>query len=379
MKKVLFLSYTSVFGGAESVLCDYLKENNVNENYIYTTNKKYIIREYGKYLKKENIYASSKMNIISIRKHPLIAIKNLFYNLYKINIIVKKNNIDILYGNNTLDIALLVLYKKYLNKNIKIVSHIHDIIEEKNYKSKFIKKYNQYVNKFIVPSIVTKKALLKCSIEEKKIEVVYNGISIDNRKKEENTINYLKDKYGIDRNKTIFCFIGHICRRKRLDLFINIVNQLNKNENKYIGIIVGKIAEDDYYTSIEKILNSSIIYLGEVERKHVLEEIYPIVDILILTSDKDPLPTVILEAMSKNVLVIARDVDGVKEIIDNGEDGIIFPYNISVLEMADIVKKVLDMTKQEKLNMKNKAKIKINIKFNPLLKQEIINDILNKI
>lgn len=379
MKKILFLSYTNVFGGAESVLCDYLRNNNVNENYIYTTNKNYIIQEYEKYLKKENIYVSNKMNIISIRKHPLIAIKNLFYNLYKINFIVKKNNIDILYGNNTLDIALLILYKKYLNKNIKIVSHIHDIIEENNYKSKFIKKYNQYVNKFIVPSIATKKALLNCSIEEKNIEVVYNGISIDNRKKEENIINYLKDKYGIDKNKTIFCFIGHICRRKRPDLFINIVNQLNKNENKYIGIIIGKIVEDDYYAGIEKNLNSSIIYLGEVERKYVLEEIYSMADVLILTSDKDPLPTVILEAMSKNVLVIARDVDGVKEIIDNKENGVIFPYNSNLLEIIDVIKSVLNMSEQGKLNMINKAKAKINIKFNPLLKQKIINDILNKI
>lgn len=379
MKKILFLSYTNVFGGAESVLCDYLKENNANENYIYTTNKNYIIREYEKYLEKDKIYMSEKMNIVSIRKHPFVAIKNLFYNLYKINIIVRKNNIDVLYGNNTLDIALLVLYKKYLNRNIKVVSHIHDIIEKKDYKSKFIKKYNQYVDKFIVPSMVTKKALLNCNIEEKKIEVVYNGISIDDRKKEENKINYLKDKYGIGKNKTIFCFIGHICRRKRPDLFVNIINQLNKNENKYIGVIVGKIAEDDYYASIEKSLNSSVIYLGEVERKYILEEIYSIADILILTSDKDPLPTVILEAMSRNVLVISRNVDGVKEIIDNGENGVIFPYNSNISEIIDIIKKVLNMTEQEKLNMKNKAKIKINMKFNPLLKQKIINDILDKV
>lgn len=62
MKKILFLSYTNVFGGAESVLCDYLKENNVNENYIYTTDANYIIKEYEKYLEKDKIYGSVTTN-----------------------------------------------------------------------------------------------------------------------------------------------------------------------------------------------------------------------------------------------------------------------------------------------------------------------------
>lgn len=381
MKKILFLSYTNVFGGAESVLCDYLKENNVNENYIYTTDANYIIKEYEKYLEKDKIYISEKMNIVSIRKHPFVAIKNLLYNLYKINVIVRKNNIDILYGNNTLDIVLLVLYKKYLNKNIKVVSHIHDIIEKKDYKSKFVEKYNQYVNKFIVPSMATKKALLSCNIEEKKIEVVYNGIFIDNKKKEINKMDYLKlkDKYGIDKGKIVFCFIGHICKRKRLDLFVDVIKQLNKSENKYIGIIIGKIIEEDYYNSIKNKMDSSIVYLGEMERKNILEEIYSIVDILMLTSDKDPLPTVILEAMSKNVLVVARDVDGVREIVDNEKTGMIFSYNSSIIEITNVIKKLLSMNEQEKLNMKNKAQNKIKEKFNPILKQKIINNILKMI
>lgn len=60
------------------------------------------------------------MDIVSIRKKTIKAILNIFYNLYKINEIVKKYEIEILYGNNTLDILLI----KYINSNIKIVSYI---------------------------------------------------------------------------------------------------------------------------------------------------------------------------------------------------------------------------------------------------------------
>ena len=179
LKNVLFISYTNIFGGAESVLCDYLRNNN-NNIYIYTTNEKEVVIEYEKVLPKRKIYTSNKMNIVSIRRNTFKAIKNMLYNLFFIHSIVRKNKIDILYGNNTLDVVLIVLYKKFFNKNIKIISHIHDIID-KNYIKIFIEKNNKYIDKFIVPSIATKKSLITCKVNSSKIVVVYNGISIDEK------------------------------------------------------------------------------------------------------------------------------------------------------------------------------------------------------
>ena len=59
-------------------------------------------------------------------------------------------------------------------------------------------------------------------------------------------------------------------------------------------------------------------YLGELPRKLLLEEIYPMIDFLMLTSDRDPLPTVILEAMNFGAIVLSRNVDGVSDIINDG-------------------------------------------------------------
>lgn len=377
MKRILFISYTNFFGGAEYVLWDYLKRIDTANVYIYTTNRKEVIDKYKQVLKKRNIFSSEKMDIVSIRKRTIKAILNIFYNLYKINEIVKKYEIEILYGNNTLDILLISLYKKYINSNIKVISHIHDILEKKMYIN-YIKRNSKYIDKFIVPSIATKKSLNSCNINNEKIEVVYNGIELYEIKKEQ--YNFIREKFNISEDKKIICIIGQICERKRQDLFIDIVNCLNKKyNNKYIGIIIGKVTDKDFYEKIKIRIKYPIIFIGNMKREEIFKYIYPNIDALILLSDRDPLPTVILEAMSKDVLVIARDVDGVKEIIDNGENGVIFPYNSSISEMVNIIKNVLDMTKQEKLDMKNKAKIKINVKFNPLLKQKIINDILNKI
>lgn len=120
MKRILFISYTNFFGGAEYVLWDYLKRIDTTNIYIYTTNRKEVIDKYRQVFEEQNIFSSKKMDIVSIRKKTIKAILNIFYNLYKINEIVKKYEIEILYGNNTLDILLI----KYLNSNIKIVSYI---------------------------------------------------------------------------------------------------------------------------------------------------------------------------------------------------------------------------------------------------------------
>lgn len=249
MKNILFVSYTNFFGGAEYVLCDYLKDNHENDIYIYTTNRKNVVNGFKSVLDSDRIFASERMDTVSIRRKPLKSIFNILCNLYKIHQIVKKHKIQIIYGNNTLDIVLICLYKRFFNKKIKLISHVHDIIEKNLYK-KFIKQNKHYVDMYIAPSIATKKSLMNCGINDNKIQVVYNGMSIN--KSIENT-SFIRHKYNISKEQKIICFIGQICQRKRPDLFIDIVNELNKStNNNYIGIIIGKIVDDNYYKELTK-------------------------------------------------------------------------------------------------------------------------------
>lgn len=376
MKRILFISYTNFFGGAEYVLWDYLKRIDITNIYLYTTNRKEVIDKYKEVLKKENIFSSEKMDIVSIRKKTIKAILNIFYDLYKINKIVKKYNIEVLYGNNTLDILLITLYKKYINSNIKVISHIHDILEKKMY-IEYIKRNSKYVDKFIVPSRATKKSLESCNIDYKKIEIVYNGIELNEIKREKCT--YIREKFNISEDKKIICIIGQICKRKRQDLFIDIVNGLNeKYNNKYIGIIIGKITDKNFYEEINLKIQYPILFINDMKREEIFEYIYPNIDALILLSDRDPLPTVILEAMSNGVIVIARDVDGIREIIKHEEDGYIFSYNASIEKIGTLINKVNNFSIEIKNKIKKTAKIKIKEKFDLKNKVRKINKIIEE-
>lgn len=374
MKRILFISYTNFFGGAEYVLWDYLKRIDTTNIYIYTTNRKEVIDKYRQVFEKQNIFSSKKMDIVSIRKKTIKAILNIFYNLYKINEIVKKYEIEILYGNNTLDILLISLYKKYINSNIKVISHIHDILEKKMYIN-YIKRNSKYIDKFIVPSIVTKKSLDLCNINNEKIEVVYNGIELYEIKREQ--YNFIREKYNISEDKKVICIIGQICERKRQDLFIDIVNCLNKKyNNKYIGIIIGKITDKSFYEKIKLKIQYPILFINDMKREEIFEYIYPNIDALILLSDRDPLPTVILEAMSRGTIVIARDVDGVSEIIENNKNGYIFKYNDSVPQIANFIEDIMVKPKNIKEIVKNNAKERIKNFFKLENKIKQINNLL---
>lgn len=240
---------------------------------------------------------------------------------------------------------------------------------------KYIKRNSKYIDKFIVPSIATKKSLILCNINDKKIEVVYNGIELHEDKKEQ--CNFIRKKFKINENKKIICIIGQVCKRKRQDLFINIVDCLNKKyNNKYVGIIIGKITDKDFYEEMKLKIQDPILFINDMKREEIFKYIYPNIDALILLSDRDPLPTVILEAMSRGTIVIARDVDGVSEIIENNKNGYIFKYDDNIPQIANFIEDIMAKPKNTKEIVKNNAKERIRQVFKLENKIKLINNLL---
>ena len=123
-------------------------------------------------------------------------------------------------------------------------------------------------------------------------------------------------------------------------------------------------------------MHKFILYIGEMKRDDILKYIYPEITALLLTSDRDPLPTVLLEAMGSGALVIARDVDGVKEIIDDKKDGFIFGYDSNIKDISKMIDNVLVSSNE---NIRANAVEKIKYKFSNKNKQRIVNNIIENI
>jgi len=56
-----------------------------------------------------------------------------------------------------------------------------------------------------------------------------------------------------------------------------------------------------------------------------IHEILGAMDLMLVTSDREGIPMVILEAMALGVPIVARDVGGIREVLDHGVTGILVP------------------------------------------------------
>ena len=173
-----------------------------------------------------------------------------------------------------------------------------------------------------------------------------------------------------------------ISELKRVDLFIKIVEKLNKDyPDQYQGVVVGGMSanDSDYISAFESSLkDSEIRYLGYIKHEQLRSEIFPQVDALVLTSNRDTLPTVILEAMASNVLVCARTVDGVPEMIQDGINGVLWDYDASVDMIANIVHVTL-RDEGKVIALKENALKTIKEKFNPEKKKNLVNALIDGI
>lgn len=377
MKNVLILMSANSFYGAEQVLFEYLKNNNQHKFFIYTSDVVKKVIDSISNIEDVTVVSSAAMRVRSIRRKPMLSLSYILRNLFVIHRIVRENCIDVLYGNNTIDMVYVMLYRYFFCRSIGTICHVHDIVQRSMY-HKMIRSFEKYIDAFITPSLAGKKSFVDDVADSNKIHVVYNGCSPNEIHDDVWNMPSVTSK---DDGKKILLFIGQICERKRVDLFIQIVSTLNRNyAEKYVGYIVGGMEKNNNYVEKFKddLNQSNIQYFGQVEHDRLYVEFFSRAAALILTSDRDPLPTVILEAMAVNVPVCARTVDGVPEMIEDNVSGVLWDYDASVETIAERIHTTLsdeDKVKVLKLN----ALKRIKEKFNPEKKKNFINKLIDEI
>lgn len=122
------------------------------------------------------------------------------------------------------------------------------------------------------------------------------------------------------KNKKIVLFVGRIEEVKGLELFVDIIKDLNKKDNDWIGLIVGK---GTYQKQIEKYINlekvmSLIHFTGAIFNQNELRKIYSQSNVLLLTSHHEGIPMTILESLACKTPVLATEVGGIKSLKKEG-------------------------------------------------------------
>ena len=172
-------------------------------------------------------------------------------------------------------------------------------------------------------------------VDEKFFVPAQNKIEDDNK--------YIMYAGRMDREKGLFDLVEcgeHICNQ-RSDISFILAGRgrdLNKLKKK-----VRKLG-----------LRDKFIFLGQVG-KDQLVQLYQNATIFAFPSYHEGLPTVLLEAMSCGLPIVATDVRGNRDLISSGEDGLLVPPR-SPKEMADTILMLLDDEKMQRRLGKNARK-----------------------
>lgn len=207
-------------------------------------------------------------------------------------------------------------------------------ISEDSWKFKFV-THMEFKAMKIADGVVTiahclEKHLVEKKIDEKKIWVVPNGVDISIFRPRAKNMQLL-DKV-CDCGKKVFGFIGSVGKIEGLDWAIKAFSKLDRKE-KAVFLIIGDGKDlpriKEYIRKYD--LEKYIFTLGRVPHEEVMDY-YSILDVLIYPRinanvNNRVTPLKPLEAMAMGKVVLASDVSGLAEIVQEGINGLLFKAN----------------------------------------------------
>ena len=163
--------------------------------------------------------------------------------------------------------------------------------------------------------------------------VIYNGVDVPND---------IPVKRRLKGNPLRMGVLGSINPNKGQQVTIESLRILIERGQSGELKIAGKVGDEEYHIQLCDFIKSQSLgefvqFVGVVPDT---EDFLKSIDLLIVPSFDEAFPTVILEAFSMGTLVVASDVGGIPEMIQNDVNGFLFKVGDSMM-LADFIEKII--------------------------------------
>ena len=299
-KNILYFTRTMDIGGTEKIIMQ------LCSNFKDKFNKIIVCSAGGVHVRELKDLGIKHYEINDIQNKK---IKNIFNTFRQILKIIKNEEINIIHTHH----RMAAFYVSIINANIIAVGENVKKNLEDNYK-----------------------------LKNDKITVIYNGIKNTRNFKPIEILSELKDKgYFLVGN------IGRLSEQKGIKYFIEAAKLISEQNEKIKFIIVGN---GELELELKRMvsdfnLNEKIIFLGyRNDIPNVIEQL----DLVVLSSLWEGLPLVPIEAFMKSKTIVATNVDGTPEIVENYINGILINAANSV-EIKNAILKIYEDEDLKKL------------------------------
>ncbi|GIM30238.1 hypothetical protein CPJCM30710_29040 [Clostridium polyendosporum] len=242
--------------------------------------------------------------------------------LYKL---IKKENYDIVHNHLSISTLMGTIAARLAGvKTIITTEHLWSSFNEEmsmisNKIHLFIHRLlSLFITKIIAVANAVKSFLVdNAYFDENKIVVIHNCIG-DECVEEKNT--NLREELNIKEEDVLLGIVGRLSYEKGHLLLLEAFSKIDNKNVKLIIVGDGELKDDITDKISELNINDRVIMFGFTND---VQSVYEAIDILVLTSYRECLPLVLLEAMSHKKPCIASNVGGVSEIISHGNNGLL--------------------------------------------------------
>ena len=184
----------------------------------------------------------------------------------------------------------------------------------------------EMADSIIAVSKETKDDVLKhFNVTQDKVQVIYNGIDL----KEYQTTNERSalQKYGIAEDKPFVLFVGRITRQKGIIHLVNAIKYMHRDTQ--IVLCAGAPDTDEIAKEMEDSVaaakkdRDNIIWIADMLPKTEIIQLYSHAAVFCCPSIYEPFGIINIEAMACETAVVASAVGGIKEVVVDGETGIL--------------------------------------------------------
>ncbi len=187
----------------------------------------------------------------------------------------------------------------------------------------------RFVDRFMVVSDALKKMMIeKHKIEPQKVVKIYNGIEKDDYVIADDEIMCIRtgfrNKSGLEEDTPVIGIIGRLVWQKGIEHFIEVIPEILKEFKEARFFIVGDGPLENKLKAASKKLkiDDKISFTGF---RSDIKDILASIDIFVMPSLLEGLPMILLEAMAMGKPIVATNIDGINEVVENGKTGLLVP------------------------------------------------------
>lgn len=268
---------------------------------------------------------------------------------------LRKKEYDIIEAHGA-SLFILPFVRFYLKK--PAIALIHDISsgtpDQWFALNKLARIYERFATKLPFTKILTvsngtkHQLITSHNISPERIKVIHNGVDL-----------HLIDSVHVQttKQKTIL-FVGRLIPHKHVDDLIIAFSMIQKkNTNTHLTIIGTGISEKELKRQAKTLNLKNVHFLGNIsDDKSLIKEIKKST-VVALPSTREGFGIILAEANACNIPVVAYDIEGVRDLLQSGINGILVPpRDISALSKA-LLELITNQAVRSKLGLQGRSRV----------------------